>query len=479
MINTIIAAIVAMFFWGKSSKDLEEKTQLASWLKTLVYGVLTFIVLVFYIKSYQVATVFHTIQVNGLKQTVNANGVVADTIATINLTNKFSSNITENFKFNNAELADSDRIKRISEMGGIFMAINLHNGPNYKLKINPKVEKQGNDIKKRIGYTPEIIFGDYPLDAYSHAYIFNYMTSSIPSLIPFFPTFTLERKAGLEESNGIYQKVIMSDCDSFGEGLTSSIKTEDVGGQTHEVANPKFLHEMYVGNTVLCDTITNIEDYHYKFLFDNNFIQSMNFFTAADISQYTCDVHLESDCYIERMKFMYDLPIEISPHDSSMIITSYSFVVKGDFLNKDIANQGSYRFHVKFPTLANLQLIRSLILTTILTALVSLFFLNLFYLFRKCVIRFKEKHISQISVERAKTFRIKICILAIAIMAFLVYVTLRIYNEHPFHIKMEIYDWIYAYSVWVVIAIFVLLCVLLYFLFRKAYIIKKQKANQE
>ena len=200
----------------------------------------------------------------------------------------------------------------------------------------------------------------------------------------------------------------------------------------------------------------------------------MNFFTAADISQYTCDINLESDCYIERMKIMYDLPIEINSQDSNMIMTSYSFILKGDFLNKDIANQGSYRFHVKFPTLANLQLIRSLILTTLLTALVSLFFLNLFYLFRKYVIRFKDKHISEISVEKTKIFRKRIFTLAFVIMAFIVYVTWRIYKERPFHIDIETHDWLFSYYVWVVLAILVILCVLLYLMFRKAYTIKKK-----
>lgn len=476
MINTFIAAIVALFFWGKSSKDLEEKTQLSSWLRTCVYGVLAFMVLVFYVKTYQVATVFHTIQVKGFKETVNANGEIADTIATIELVNKFSSNITENYTIRKTgHSEETDEIRKISEKGGIFLAINLHNGPKYNLRIDPQLEKLDNDIKKQFGYVPEKTFGDYPLDAYSHAYMVNYMTSSIPSLIPLFPTFSLNKKFGLEETHGLYEEIEISDCDSYGEGVTASTKIKDVGGQTHEVANPVFLREMYISNGIVCDTITNEENYHYKFLFDNNFIQSMNFFTAADISQYTCDIHLESDCYIERMKFMYDLPIEMNPHDSSMVMTSYSFVVKGDFLNKDIANQGSYRFHVKFPTLANLQLIRSLILTTLLTALVSLFFLNLFYCIRKHVISFKEKHISQISVERTKIFRKRICVLAYAIMALLVYVTLRIFNEHPFHIKIEIFDWLSAYYGWLILAVLALLCVLLYFFFRKAYIKKTNK----
>lgn len=480
MINTFIAALVALFFWGKTSKDIEEKTQLASGLRTCIYGVLAFMVLVFYVKTNQVATVFYTIQLSGLKQTVNANGEVADTIATIELTNKFSSNITENFVINKTEHSEeADKIRGVFEKGGLFMALNLHNGSEYKLRINPRVEKLGNDIKKQYGYAPEISFGEYPLDAYSHAYMLNYMTSSIPSLIPFFPTFYLEKKVGLEDNIGVYQEAKMSDCESFGEGLTASARIEDVSGQTHEVTNQNLLREMYVGNFVFCDTITTLTNYHYKYNFDNNFIQRMNFFTAADISQYTCDVHLESDCYIERMKIMYDLPIEINPHDSCMIMTSYSFVVKGDFLNKEIANQGNYRFHVKFPTLANLQLIRSLILTTLLTALASLFFFNLFYLFRKRLMRFKEEHISQFSAERLKKFRKKMCFLAIAIMVFFVYVTLRIYKEQPFHIKIEIFDWLFNYYDWLLWAILVLLSFILYFMFGKAFIINKKNEQKQ
>ena len=473
MINTFIAAIVALFFWGKSSKDLDEKTQLASWVRTCVYGVLTFLVLVFYIKTYQVATVFNTIQVQGVKETVNAEGQVADSIATINLVNKFSSNITENFNFNKMNDSDADEIKRISETGGLFMALNFPCGPTYKVRKNPQIEKIEKEIKATSGYAPEISFGDYSLDAYSHAYNVIYITSSIPSLIPFFPTFKSENKKGLGES-GIYQEIKMSDCDSYGEGLISTAKINDVDGNSHEIANNDFLREMYVWDAVYCDTITNLTDYHYKFHFTNNCSQRMNFFTAADISQYTCDINLESDCYINRMKIMYDLPIEINQQDSSMIITSYSFVLKGDFLNKDIANQGCYRFHVKFPTLANLQLIRSLILTTLLTALVSLFLCNLFYLFRKYIIRFKDKHISEISVEKVKIFRRRMYFLAFFILTFMIYVTWRIYIEQPFHIDLETYNWLYFYYGWVVLAIFVIICLILYFMFRKAYTIKKK-----
>jgi len=477
MLNTFISALVAMFFWGKSTKDIEEKTQLASKMRTFVYGVLALFVLVFYIKTYQVATVFHTIQVKGIKESVNANGELADTIATINLVNKFSSNITENFIFNKVDDPDADELKSVSETSGLFMALNLHSGPNYKSRKNPKLEKTENEIKKTYyGYIPEATFGKYTLNdyyPYNHAYLFCYITSSIPSLIPFFPTMKFEDKKDLDQSGG-YHDIIMGDCDSYGEGLVSSTNVNDVDGNKHEVYNNDFLHERYVGTTVFCDTITNMEAYHYKFHFVKNFLQSLNFLTAADISQYTCDIILESDCYIKDMKISYDLPIEINPHDSCMDVSSYSFVLNGDFLNKEIANKGSYRFHVKFPTLANLQLIRSLILTTLLTALISLFFCNLFYVFRKWLIFFKKEHISEISVEKAEKFRKKINYLTIAFLMFFLYVMWQIFKEQPFHIDLETYNWLYFYYGRVTLAILVIICIILYFMFRKAYTIKKK-----
>ena len=93
--------------------------------------------------------------------------------------------------------------------------------------------------------------------------------------------------------------------------------------------------------------------------------------------------------------------------------------------------------------------------------------------------RFKEEHISQFSAERLKKFRKKMCFLAIAIMVFFVYVTLRIYKEQPFHIKIEIFDWLFNYYDWVLWAILVLLSFILYFMFGKAFIINKKNEQKQ
>ncbi len=470
MITTFIAALTALFFWNKSTKDVEEKTQLSSWTRTIVYGVLMIAVWVFYIKTYQVATVFHTIQVRGLRETINSDGEIADTIATIELTNKFSSGITENVPLNHIK-SSNIKLRNVAETGGVFGVINLHNGNKYNIRTNPLLEDQYKGINQ---YTPPIKIKDYPIESFSHVYEISYFNSRIPSLIPFFPTFVLEKEAPVETMTP-FSWFRISDFDSFGPGVTYSTQIQDHKGVLHKVKEDNIHHEMYVGAAVLSDTITCMEDYHFKFDFSNNFSNRLTFFTAADISQYTCDIRIETDCYVKNLWVSYDLPIEINSYDSCMSVSAYSFKVDGDFLNKKIVNKGAYRFHVKLPTLANLQLIRSLILTTLLTALVSLFFLNLFYRLRKHFIDFKERHIEEIAENRLKPFKFKLYVLLYTFLIIIAYVSWRIYKDRPFHIKLETFEWLYEYNVLILLGFVLLLSVLIYFLFRKAYVRKIKK----
>lgn len=463
MINTFIAAIVALFFWGKSSKDIEEKTQLASWLRTLVYGVLTFLVSVFYVKTYQVATVHHNIELKGLRTSRNANNNVADTVDNIYLVNRYSSYITEDYEIRNTALKN-EMISDMAETGGLYVSMSLQSGSEYKTKNKSEINNTSS------WYLQKNFLGGQLLESYSHAYQLDYITSSIPSLVPLLPTGKYEKDT--IESNGVFIRKKWGDCGSFGNEFTSFIVFNGADDKKYKIAAKDFLRDKYYITCVLAETVTQPKT-PAQFSFEHNSIHDFNFFTAADISQYTCDINLKSDCYVKNMEINHDLPIEINPHDSCMRVSSYSIILKRDFLNNQIVNKGNYKFHIKFPTLANLQLIRSLILTTLLTALVSLFFCNLFYLVRKKILSFKEKHISQINVEKAKRFRKKICVLALVFMIFIVYIAYRIWVDHPFHIKDSVHEWLNACVNWIVAGIIILLCLLFYFMFRKAYNIKK------
>ena len=123
-------------------------------------------------------------------------------------------------------------------------------------------------------------------------------------------------------------------------------------------------------------------------------INTMDIFTACDLSQYTFNLSLKSDMYIKRLIIVYTVPIELGNQSDGLFASANAFGIEdADELNK-YANGVPMTFLVKLPTMANLQQIRSLILTGIVTALFSLFCTNLFYRLRKKTVKYlKEKQI--------------------------------------------------------------------------------------
>ena len=462
MINTFVAAIVALFFWGKSTKDVEEKTQLASWVRTIVYGVLAFAVTVFYIKTYQVATLTHTINAYIYKGNYDKSGIVRDTIHEFDIYNRFSTGITEN-TFKN-QLSEEDRLLlERNEAGGIHIGLRILNKKGDTIKTKPDC----NAIKTKYGYSY--------LNSFSHAYEIQYITNVIPSLVPSFISKN-DVEEGIDETTKSYYKTVNSDFNSYNEGKFAKITTHDIDGNKKDINIEKF--NAYINSIMITDTMSTVGYHDIRYDTENNHINRLGFFTAADISQYTCALKINSDMYIKELVVDYDLPIEIPLYDSCMSVSSKSFILRGDFLNKEIANQPNvdyYNFHVKFPTLANLQLIRSLILTTLLTALVSLFCMNLFYRLRKHFISFKDKHITEISKEQVDSFRIKMCFLLFGGLFIIAYVTWRILKDNPFYISIGTAEFLYSYFEWIILCVVVLSSIVIYYLFRKAYTIKKKK----
>lgn len=475
MINTFLAAIVALFFWKKSSKDLEEKTQLASWTRTIIFGVLAFAILVFYLKTYQVTSIYHGIQLSGVVETVDSTGNIVDSVATVDIYNKFSSGITENFE-SRKFLDNNEELKKISELGGIFVAQDVFNREKTYKKINKKYKQEFQQHFRRIlendnGY----LLGNQPVTNYSHAYQFFYTTSGVPSLIPLFIKYNKDKEDTIPNFS-TYSRIIISDYDSYEGGKERKGGAVDGLGNVHELIEEENKeHEMYIFAEVMTDTITTLDEYQYNYFCEDNVTNRMNFFTAADISQYVINLDIKTECNIKILSFHYDIPIEINPYDSDMEISSCSFSLKGDYLNENIVNSGVNRFHVKLPTLANLQLIRSLILTTLLTALFSLFLMNFFYRIRKHFISFRDNHITEISKEKVEIFRKKMGAILYLVLFVVCYIIWRIFKDKPFKISIVEADFIYSYYYYILGGLFVLLSIVVYRMFRKAYTIKKKK----
>lgn len=467
MINTFLAALVATFFWGKSTKDVEEKTQLSSWTRTIVYGVLAIAVWAFYLKTNQVATVSKNIQIMDVRRCIDSNKNVIDTVAKIELRNIFSQDLIENkLGYSKLSSTQKDSIKRTSSQGGLYIVQNYFNKTDCKIET---IDEFKNELCQLDKHT--II----PIDSLSHVYQVSYFSTSIPSLVPLSPKFLVEYDSYPFGNKEAMLTMIYSDYESYPYEKKFVVETRDSHGRNNKGdVQPKGTVESTVYTAVLYSSIKNEEVYHCQYSNEDNFTNKLNFFTAADVSQYTCFIRLKSKCYIKELDLYYDLPIEINPYDSCMSVGSHNITVRGSYIN-DKDGDVQLGFHVKFPTLANLQLVRSLILTTLLTALVSMFFLNLFYRIRKHAINFKEKHITQISDVRVKSFKIKMYIILYILLIILCYISWRIFKDNPFHLDIDYVDWIFYYHNWIIAGLVIILALTVYFLFRKAYTIEKKK----
>lgn len=459
MVQSIVATFVALLCWAKVSKNIEERTQLSSITKTLIIGVFTVIVLVFYIKTYQVATILTSINVNSYAFSVDSTGNITDSIEGIRITNNFSSDLIET-SYMKKDIYSQSWIEP-----GVAIGQQWRNDNKTDFNENESL----NHLRNK-GW-------GFPLDKklYNHFYEIDVLRTTIPSFIPFLPS-----QKGMDpvrypnllggRVHGNYEFM------KFYNEFETNIRKIYVDGyvETVDGENEKALRNTYSAMCILGDTVKVDTTQFVLYTQSAPIGNSLNFFTAADISQYTQAITINSPCYVKSLVFQYNLPIEINPYDSCMKVTSHSFGVTGDYLNKDIVNKGG-TFHVKLPTLSNLQLIRSLILTTLLTALVALFFANLFYLIRKYALKFMEKHKEQVSEVRMKKFRTKVYILLVIFIAVVLYVTWRICIDKPFFISENIYVFLSQYYGWVIFILVALVFVLICYLFRKVLVSPKNK----
>ena len=88
--------------------------------------------------------------------------------------------------------------------------------------------------------------------------------------------------------------------------------------------------------------------------------------------------------YIKNLTVGYNVPVEVGNSEEDLIVGANNFgIADSAILNKYLDEP--LCFYVKLPSMANLQQIRSIILTAIVSALFSLFCTNLFYRVRKMV----------------------------------------------------------------------------------------------
>lgn len=365
IINIFIASIVALGFWKISSKDEYLQIANATLTKTVIFFVLTVALTFFYIKTYQVATFNNSITVRSFKGAFDIERIIndqyKDTLNNYIPHDKISKIQIFNI-FSNKRLDLFDPLRGVcpeNKAGGIRVVMDLDNTRDSTIIVsNSNFNGPSNLTELRCCYD------------------FSLMMNSIPSLFPF---------SAYEES--LNNDFFTTEKDSMNiESFSKNISREDdVFGVDYD--------KMYGVRLSTKERKRSIE----QSVFSERF-NYLNFFSAADLSQCQFMFSIRTEIPIDQLSVYFDIPIEVT---SGNIIQdefdSRSFSVK---LNKH-EDWKRYQFafyHIKFPTLSNLQLIRSLILTTLLTILYSLLFSNLYYYGRKEYKRYIKKH----SVEYKK-----------------------------------------------------------------------------
>lgn len=328
-------------------------------------------------------------------------------------------------------------------------------------------------VKDRSGLTTEIkkeldSLSGQKLNSYKGPiYQCTFFSTSIPNLISFYLAMRYDKPIVEEDS-------VCLQIEHVGNVMDSRQGMIMIGKQN--VNNNYFLESLSYQKTIIAKYL----DPELKaFKIPHHLINTIDIFTAADLSQYTYCLELNSDMYIKNVFVNYNVPIEISECHNGIDIFSDSFCIYDkDFIN---AQNGEYpiMFHVKLPTMANLQQIRSLILTAIVTALFSLFCTNLFYVFRKraliYIIKKRRKNLSSdIMVKTSDVKNIKLFFYTISfiiILLFFIHVSMGALG-FTFLIESEKEGWYLAIKG---LCGFILISVCVYFLyFDSGNIIKKK-----
>ena len=207
ILNTFISAIIALFFLGRSSKDDYEKTRKASLFKVIVYCILTIITFFLFYKSYQVASIINIIDVKALRGAEDSLHHTKDSISSITIYNKFRSMGSYNNEFlkvSNAHKKDSFYTKN----GGVLIKIkrdvsNIADVHNRKGMNQDLISAFENELRRDVSQIGSI-------------YSMTFVSTNIPSFIPFYPFVQGETPWEHKDGLSFYQVVVNSrDLDGF------------------------------------------------------------------------------------------------------------------------------------------------------------------------------------------------------------------------------------------------------------------------
>lgn len=461
IINIFISAIIAIFFLRFVSKEEVNKARNASLFRTFVYLCLTIVAFVLFYKSYQVSSITNVIDIKALRGAEDSLYQSRDTVKEVRVYNKFKAMDTYNNKFLDfVNLHGEDSLYK--KNGGIFVEIKPSNNPKYPIR-----NRKSLDPSTRFSYEEEL---QRDISTIGPLYVMAFLSTNIPSYIPIYPRIEYEsewiHKDGSMGATNIYNT---SDAKGLKLYMDEHRKYTD-----YEDGKALFENSIVVLSTIAAED--KMEKYHDMFLScRHNFANVINILTAADLSQYTYVISVNTDMHIKTLSVEYNIPIEISGKVDGVTVGSHDFSLNERFLKK---NKGKFcMFHVKLPTMANIQLIRSLVLTALLTTLFSLFCKNLYYYIAKWAYVYHRKNrIRFANDKKQRLFQIYNYAVAFIILALLFYITSSIVWGKSFVVDWEtIWYWVIG----IALVAIVIISITTYYVFKYAITPASKKRGKE
>lgn len=446
MTQLIVALIISLIFWGKVSKDALDNNPKLDVIKTIVYFTLSVIVAIIYYKSSQVDYSTNYVEVNKLLSTTNDKGKCSDSVS-----------IVVNHRMTRENVRYMTTFKKFNPLGGVD--INIKSKRDYrqlnidstKLKgIYTLLSKSLRDssLNKEIpeGSCLSNIIGRYKDELYLYRpylgeieakfsydtllkkndsielintlkYIFKdqrslYLISYLPPKRKTFLPIDILKKDETHLIKGGDDKYSYSvKAKSFQEEFIDPVWNEK--GIDREKIKKELdsrnltLHQYYLG----CSNIPH-EKYvshtpdsmaFLNLISQDSLFNYVDYFTSSDMSQRIFTVSLFSEIPLCGLNITFDEPINVSNIYPEPDTLSMNQIIYTDRNKLEYLRTRSLTFHAKLPTYENKQLLRSLILTTILTAVFSLFCTNLYICGKGIIRKFQsKKSISDVDREKYK-----------------------------------------------------------------------------
>lgn len=459
---SVIAVIIGVMYLNR--RTVREAS--GSWIKSLIYFVAIIIVGVFFYKTNQVVTIQNSINIEGYRTSCTKGQPqhVLDSISVISIYNNFSSN-----SFN-----DAIRDKEDDKSTDVSLTIKAPKNVSFEFKdivSSDSIVGMCNNL----GVSPNDM---------SRMYQVIFGSASLPKFLPIHiqeeKVKPVEYKRTYIRRNYYYRNYYEP------EGIVNLSSNEGTVS-LNEKFTPTGLQKIFSKFSTLfaCDKMHTNANLEYSGNIEGSVF---DFFTAADISQYILGLGISSDCPIDAIEVRYDIPIEVSPDNSGITSGTFAFYLHSDLL-RDTMKGGISHILVKLPTMANLQLVRGFILTTLLTALFTLFFASLGdLLFRwKIIITyfyhkiFNNSHSGESTkleiweTKEEKLFKIFRLIIVLLYSTFILYVCYRVYIDEPIIMSQEEFDKLCG----TLINTTILLSGALLFMFIRMYKVKRRLKNNK